>query len=129
MIFKSHLSYCISSWGSIPSSKLQSLFSIQKRCIRLLFGTEYSYDHSGYYETCARARSYEEHIAKKNFCLEHTKPLFNKQKILSLGDCRRNSSFGSLLTFCFTHISEKAAINLLLRYIPTYLHYLCTRTF
>ena len=83
-LFKSHLSYCISSWGAIPSAKLQGIFSIQKRCIRLLFGTEYSYDHSGYYETCARARTFEEHTSKKNFCLKHTKPLFNKNKLLSV---------------------------------------------
>ena len=83
-LFKSHLSYCISCWGAIPSSKLQGIFAIQKRCIRLLFGNEYSFDHSGYYETCARIRTYEEHKAKKNYCLEHTKPLFNKQKILSV---------------------------------------------
>ena len=83
-LFKSHLSYCISSWGAVPSAKLQGIFSIQKRCIRLLFGTEYSYDHSGYYETCARARTYEEHISKKNFCLEHTKPLFNSHNLLSV---------------------------------------------
>ena len=29
-LFKSHLSYCISSWGAIPNYKLQSIFSIQK---------------------------------------------------------------------------------------------------
>ena len=83
-LFKSHLSYCISCWGAIPSSKLQGIFAIQKRCIRLLFGSEYSFDHSGYYETCARVRTYTEHISKKNFCLEHTKPLFNKHKILTI---------------------------------------------
>ena len=83
-LFKSHLSYCISCWGAIPISKLQGIFAIQKRCIRLLFGSEYSFDHAGYYETCARARTLEEHKAKKNFCLEHTKPLFNKQKNLSI---------------------------------------------
>ena len=77
-------SYCTSCWGAIPSSKLQGIFAIQKRWIRLLFGCEYSFDHAGYYETCARIRTYEEHKAKKNYCLEHTKPLFNKQKILSL---------------------------------------------
>ena len=43
-----------------------------------------TFDHSGYYETCARIRTFEEHKANKNYCLEHTKPLFNKQKILSL---------------------------------------------
>ena len=29
-LFKSHLSYCISSWGAIPNYKLQSIFVIQK---------------------------------------------------------------------------------------------------
>ena len=83
-LFKSHLSYCLSCWGAIPSSKLQGLFSIQKRCIRLLFGLEYSFDHPGYYETCARVRTYQDHKSKKDYCLEHTKPLFNKHKIFSI---------------------------------------------
>ena len=60
-----------------------SVFAVQKRCIRLLFGMEYSFDHAGYYETCARVRTYEDHMAKKNYCLEHTKPLFNKHGILT----------------------------------------------
>ena len=70
-------------WGGIPKSKLQGLFRIQKRCVRLLFGSEYSFDHSGYYETCARVRTYQNHKSKKNYCIEHTKPLFSKHKILS----------------------------------------------
>ena len=48
-------------------SKLQYVFSIQKRCTRLLFGTKYSFDHTGYYETCARVRSYIDHKAAKNY--------------------------------------------------------------
>ena len=83
-LFKSHLSYCISCWGGIPKSKLRGIFSIQKRCIRLLFGSEYSFDHPEYYETCARVRTYEDNKSKKTYVLEHTKPLFNKYKILSL---------------------------------------------
>ena len=83
-LFKSHLSYCISSWGAIPHSKLQGVFAIQKRCIRLLFGVNYSFDHAGYYETCARSRTYQEHMSQKNYILEHTKPLFNKHNILSI---------------------------------------------
>ena len=85
-LFQSHLSYCISSWGGIPSSKLHGLFAIQKRFIQLLFGTEYSFDHAGYYETCARARSYTDHISTKNHCLEQTKPLFNKHNLLTLSN-------------------------------------------
>ena len=78
------LSYCISSCGAIPHSKLQGIFAFQKRCIRLLFGLEYSFDHAGYYETCARSRTYQDHITKKNYILEHTKPLFNRHNILNL---------------------------------------------
>ena len=83
-LFKSHLSYCISCWGGISKNKLQSIFSVQKRCIRLLFGKELNFDHSEFYNTCARVRPYKQHIADKNFQLEHTKPLFNEQKLLTL---------------------------------------------
>ena len=41
-LFLSHLCYCITVWGNIPSYRLEKLFSIQKRCIRLLFGTQYT---------------------------------------------------------------------------------------
>ena len=64
--------------------KLSKIFTLQKRCIRLLFGTELTFDHPEYYMTCARARTYTEHTAPKNFLLEHTKPLFNENGFLSL---------------------------------------------
>lgn len=83
-LFKSYLSYCISSWGGVPSYKTSCLFSSQKRCIRLLFGKSLSYDHASYYETCARVRTYSEHMADKNYELEHTKPIFNTEGILTL---------------------------------------------
>ena len=103
-LFKSHLSYCISSWGGIPSSKLQGVFAIQKRCIRLLFGTEYSFDHAGYYETCARARSYTDHKSAKNHCLEHTKPLFNKHSLLTLSNLYAYHTFLELFKILKTHV-------------------------
>ena len=83
-LFKSHLSYCISSWGGISSNKLSPIFLLQKRCVRLLFGKIPMFDHTSYYETCARSRTYTEHMAKKNYQLENTKPIFNSEKILSL---------------------------------------------
>ena len=83
-LFKSHLSYCISSWGGISSNKLSPIFLLQKRCVRLLFGKVPMFDHASYYETCARSRTYTEHMAKKNYQLENTKPIFNSEKILSL---------------------------------------------
>ena len=102
-LFKSHLSYCISSWGSIPNYKLQSIFSIQKRCVRFLFGKEYSFDHAGYYETCARARTYEEHMSPKNYCLEHTKPIFNEYKILNVYNIYVQQTFVDLFKIFKSH--------------------------
>ena len=55
-LFESHLSYGISCWGGAYSSKLDTLFRIQKRCIRILFGEVTSFDHPEYYQTCARTR-------------------------------------------------------------------------
>ena len=92
-LFLSHLTYCITVWGGIPSYRLAKKFSIQKRCIRLLFGTEISYDHFEFYETCARTRTFNEHTAPKNYELEHTKPLFNEHNILSLNNLYKYHSF------------------------------------
>ena len=83
-LFLSHLTYGISAWGGIPHYKLEKLFVIQKRCIRLLFGRKLSFDHGEYYKTCARSRTYQEHMSPHNFCLEHTKPLFTEHKLLTL---------------------------------------------
>ena len=83
-LFKSHLSYCISCWGGVSCNKLSPLFLLQKRCVRLLFGKIPTFDHAAFYETCARTRTYADHMAKKNYQLEHTKPIFNAEKILSL---------------------------------------------
>ena len=83
-LFVSHLTYGISCWGGIYQSKLQKLFNIQKRCIRILFGESYSFDHPEFYTSCARTKSYQDHISLKDYTLEHTKPLFNKHGLLTL---------------------------------------------
>ena len=57
-LFLSHLSYSIGCWGGIPNYKLGKIFSIQKRCVRLLFGKEVSYDRPEFYLTCSRIRTY-----------------------------------------------------------------------
>ena len=92
-LFKSHLSYCISSWGGVTPYKLSKLFSVQKRCVRLLFGSKPSFDHAEYYETCARTRTYSEHVATKNYALENTKPIFNKEKIMSIHNLYTQHTF------------------------------------
>ena len=50
----------------------------------LLFGKKPTFDHSSFYESCACTRTYDDHMHKKNFQLENTKPIFNDKKILTL---------------------------------------------
>ena len=83
-LFLSHLTYCISAWGGVAKYKLNKLFSIQKRCIRLLLGNKLSFDHSEFYETCARAKTFKQHKESKDYALEHTKPLFNDNELLTI---------------------------------------------
>ena len=45
---------------------------------------KFNFDHAAFYKTCARARSFEEHKAPKNFALEHTKPLFKEHRLLTV---------------------------------------------
>ena len=101
--FKSHMNYCISSWGGVSESKLQTIFAVQKKCIRLLFGKKFSFDHAGYYETCARVRSYKEQMAPKNYCLEHTKPIFNEHNILNLSNLYVHETFMSMFKVMKEH--------------------------
>ena len=66
-LFVSHITYAISCWGGIYPSKLQKLFSIQKRWLRIIFGETLSFDHSEYYLSCARTKTYDEHVALKDW--------------------------------------------------------------
>ena len=70
--------------AGIKQYKINPLFCIQKRCFRLLFGTQPTYDNSSFYETCARVRTYQENTSEKDYSLEHTKPLFNHHDILTI---------------------------------------------
>ena len=96
-LFVSHITYGISCWGGAYVSKLQKLFNIQKRCIRILFGESYSFDHPEFYATCARTRTYEEQLAPKDYSLEHTKPLFIKHDLLTLYNLYVSRSLVELL--------------------------------
>ena len=83
-LFKSNMAYCISFVAGIRRYKINPLFGIQKRCIRLFFGTQPTFDNSSFYETCARVRTYQENTSEKYYSLEHTKPLFNHYDILTI---------------------------------------------
>ena len=64
-LFESHLSYGITVWGGVLP--LDDFFTVQKRCIRMLFGSGYIPNHDeGEYE------------------LENTKPLFRSAQILTV---------------------------------------------
>ena len=102
-LFVSHLTYGISCWGGVHYSKLQKLFNIQKRCIRILFGESYSFDHPEYYATCCRTKTYQEHVALKNYALEHTKPLFNKHSLLTLHNLYASRSLVELIKILKLH--------------------------
>ena len=72
-------------WGGACSSKLVKVFALQKRCIRLLFGINFTFDHSEFYETCARVRPFQSlDKTEENFELENTKPIFNENRILTV---------------------------------------------
>ena len=95
-LFLSHLTYGISAWGSSSSCKLNKIFSIQKRCIRLLFGKAFNFDHAEYYQTCARSRTFEENMAPKNYVLEHTKPLFTEYQLLTVHNLYKLFTFNEI---------------------------------
>ena len=82
-LFESHLSYCINVWGGVAPVKLNPLFVVQKRCIRILFGDKETYFEK--FETCARCRPLNNQIHGEEFyCLEHTKPIFNNLEIMTV---------------------------------------------
>ena len=61
------------------------MFSLKKRCIRILFGNKVSFDHVEFYETCARARPLKSiNTHEINYELENTKPLFNNNNLLTV---------------------------------------------
>ena len=83
ILFESHLSYCISVWGSAAQHRISSLWTIQKQCVRVLFGDRDAYLDK--FKTCARARPFNSQaLNNKFYTLEHTKPLFKNQEILSI---------------------------------------------
>jgi hypothetical protein len=82
-LFESHLSYCISVWGGATQYRISSLWTIQKQCVRVLFGDREAFHDK--FNTCARTRPYDQQVLGNKFYMpEHTKPLFATYKILSV---------------------------------------------
>ena len=75
--------YGISIWGGIPQYKTAKIFRLQKKCLRLFFGDYQTRREK--FSTCARVRSYGTLFLTLEFYMhEHTKPIFNSYKILTL---------------------------------------------
>jgi len=83
-LFESHLTYGISVWGvAIKNQSDDKLFVAQKHCVRILFG-----DLDAYLDkqsTCARTRPFgQQKLGAKFYQKEHTKPIFNRLKVLTV---------------------------------------------
>jgi hypothetical protein len=82
-LFESYLTYGITVWGGVSDTKLLPLFRAQKQCIRIMFGDKEAYLDK--FKTCARSRPIETQILDGTFfSKEHSKPLFNKNKVMTL---------------------------------------------
>ena len=82
-LFESHLTYGITVWGGVSQNKLLPLFRIQKKCIRILFGDKEAYMNKS--KTCARSRTLDsQKLDSEYYQKEHTKPLFNKQELMTV---------------------------------------------
>ena len=81
-LFESHLSYCIKVFGNVCKTHSEKLFTIQKHCMRILFGDKEAYLDK--FKTSCRTRPIETQILGTSYYMkEHTKPLFHKHKILA----------------------------------------------
>ncbi|MCP4460444.1 MAG: hypothetical protein GY816_20845, partial [Cytophagales bacterium] len=82
-LFESHLTYCISVWGSANLSYTEKIWLAQKHCVRVLFGDKQAYLNK--FMTCAKARPYpNQALGSEFYQQEHCKPLFKKHKILAM---------------------------------------------
>ena len=82
-LFESHMTYCITVFGTTSKTCSEKLFKIQKHCIRISFGGLEKYLDK--FRTSARTRPFEtQRLGAEFFCKEHTKPLFNELGILAL---------------------------------------------
>ena len=82
-LFESHLSYGITVWGGVSNNKIEPLFKLQKKCMRILFGDKEAYLNK--FKTCARARDIDNQILGREFYKrEKSKPLFNNNNIMNV---------------------------------------------
>ena len=71
--------------------------------MRILFADIYSFEHPEYYLTCARTRTYMDQTTLKYYSLEHTKPIFNNHKLLTLNNLYVQRSLAELIKILKSH--------------------------
>ena len=82
-LFESHLGFGISVWGGVSRRRLEPLFILQKKCVRILFGDREAFLEK--FRTCARTRIVgEQKLGPTFYTREHTKPLFAKNGLLTV---------------------------------------------
>ena len=82
-LFESHMSYCISVFGHVCQKHSEKLFTVQKHCMRILFGDKQAYLEN--FKTCCRTRPFDmQKLGAKFYEREHTKPLFHKLAYLHI---------------------------------------------
>ena len=82
-LFESHLTYGITVWGGAPDKYIDQLFTVQKMCMRIMFGDKEAYLDK--FKTCSRTRPIEEQLLGAEFYTrEHTKPLFSCKSIMTI---------------------------------------------
>ena len=70
-------------WGGAPVKYIDQLFTVQKMCMRIMFGDKEAYLDK--FKTCTRTRPIEEQILGPEFYTrEHTKPLFSCKNIMTI---------------------------------------------
>ena len=70
-------------WGGVSDKKLQYLFKVQKRCLRILYGDKETYLNK--FKTCCRVRPYDHQKLENSFYeKEPSKPIFNKKFIMTV---------------------------------------------
>ena len=65
---------------------------------------------------CARTRSFAEQMAPQNYCLEHTKPLFNEYNLMNLNNLYHNHNFMEL--FKILKYKTPVSLNVILNFCP-----------
>ena len=82
-LFESHLAYCISAWGGANKYLITSLFITQKWLIRYMFGDTEAFMNKFCTSACSRPIN-EQILGHDFYRKESTKPLFHKNKLLTI---------------------------------------------